>query len=184
VATRADTADVKSASLGLILAGLILAVLGIVVLAWPDITAKTLVILFGIFLLIQGAASILAALVGLTPGHRLWAIVVGLIAIGFGIACLFATDVAGRTLLFIIGAFAIVRGIIDLVGAVAIKEGRGTLILGGAINLIFGLIMVAKPEGGALILIALVGAFFIFSGLAMIAFGIAMRGEAKALTSE
>jgi uncharacterized membrane protein HdeD (DUF308 family) len=179
----ADTASVKSAAGGLLLGGILFSILGIIVLAWPDITAKTLVILFGVFLIIYGVSALIGVFTGLSQGSRFWAILLALVAIGFGIACFTSTDIAGRALLFVIGAFAIARGVIDLLGAVIIEEHRGMLILTGAINLILGLIMVTKPEGGALILIALVGAFFILSGVTMIVLGFAMRSEAKSLAS-
>jgi uncharacterized membrane protein HdeD (DUF308 family) len=71
-------------------------------------------------------------------------------------------------LLYVIGAYAIVLGIIGIGGAFWLPlEGsdRALLLLTGAISILFGIVMFWKPGDDALVLLALIAAFALVKGI-------------------
>jgi uncharacterized membrane protein HdeD (DUF308 family) len=71
-------------------------------------------------------------------------------------------------LLYVIGAYAIVLGIIGVGGAfwLPLDGGdRALLLLTGFVSILFGIVMFAKPGDGALVLLALIAAFALIRGI-------------------
>ncbi len=72
-------------------------------------------------------------------------------------------------LLYVIGAYAIVLGIIGVAGAFSLPLNggdRALLLLAGFVSILFGIVMFAKPGDGALVLLALIAAFALVRGIA------------------
>src|SRR6266567_2857550 len=81
---------------------------GILILVWPGLTVLALVFLFGIFVLVDGFARLVAAF-RLSEG-RTWQIVEGVAGVAAGIITLVWPDVTTLVILYIIGAWAVILG--------------------------------------------------------------------------
>src|SRR4029079_17224076 len=71
-------------------------------------------------------------------------------------------------LLYVIGAYAVVLGLIAIYGAFALPiDGGDTalMVLSGLVSIAFGVVMFANPSDGALVLLALISAFFLITGI-------------------
>jgi uncharacterized membrane protein HdeD (DUF308 family) len=78
------------------------------------------------------------------------------------------TDMSALALLYVIGAYAVALGIITIGGAfwLPLDGGdRALLVLGGLASILFGIVMFAKPGDGALVLLALIAAFSLVTGI-------------------
>lgn len=163
---------------GLIARGVVGIAFAVVLLVWPEITLHALVLVFGAYSVIDGAVALYAAA---TPGptaRRWWLIVHGLAGIAVGVATLLWTGLTALTLLYLIGAWAIALGTIEIGEAVAAPlaaADRVTLGLDGLLRIAFGVIMWWRPGAGALALITLVAAFALVTGAALIAVAIQVR---------
>ena len=94
---------------------------GLIALFWPGVTALVLLFVIAIWAIAVGVAQVVG---GIFTTQWLTSIV-GVISIVFGFV-LFANPMAGAlALVWVIGAFAIVRGIILLVHAVQAPAGAG-----------------------------------------------------------
>jgi uncharacterized membrane protein HdeD (DUF308 family) len=143
--------------------------LGIVIIVWPGISLFTLVILFGAFALVRGVVGLAAAIGGTVEGGRGWLAFSSLAGIGFGVAVFFWTGMSALALLYVIGAYAIVLGILAFSGAFWVPlDGGDSVVLGltGVLSILFGVVMFAEPGAGALALLALIAAFALIVGLA------------------
>jgi uncharacterized membrane protein HdeD (DUF308 family) len=107
----------------LILSGLLGIVVGIVVLAWPSISALALLYVIGAYAVMLGALAIIASFRLPLDGRDTALMALnGLVAILFGIV-IFAKPGAGAlAVLALIAAFALVVGVTELVVAIAGKE--------------------------------------------------------------
>jgi uncharacterized membrane protein HdeD (DUF308 family) len=148
--------------------GLLSIAFAVAIIVWPDISLKALVILFGAYALASGVVGLAAALSGPAGRGRGWLIFSSLLGIAVGVLVFLYTDMSALALLYVIGAYAIALGIITIVGAFSLPlDGGDTALmtLTGLVSIAFGVVMFAKPGDGALVLLALIAAFALVTGV-------------------
>jgi len=156
------------------LRGLAAIAFGILILAWPGLTVTALVLLFGVFVLVDGFAHLVAAFQ--VREGRGWQIFEGMAGVAAGIITLVWPDVTTLALLYIIGAWAVIMGLLRIVAGVQLRKeitGEWLLIVGGALQVAFGIILFVAPVSGALAITWLIGLFALFVGLLLL--GVAWR---------
>jgi len=156
------------------LRGLAAVAFGILILAWPGLTVTALVLLFGVFVLVDGFAHLVAAFQ--VQEGRGWQIFEGVAGVAAGIVTLVWPDVTALALLYIIGAWAVIMGLLRIVAGVQLRKeitGEWLLIVGGALQVAFGVILFVAPVSGALAITWLIGAFALFVGMLLL--GVAWR---------
>ena len=169
----------------LALRGLAAIVFGVLAFAWPGITILSLVMLYGAYALVDGVFSIIAAIGGGTPAPRWWLAIVGIIGILAGLIAFANPVLVGFYLLLFIGAWAVVSGIFEIIGAVRLRkeiDNEWMLILHGVITVLFGIMLMAWPVTSALALIWVIGAYAIAAGVIMIALAFRLKGHAGRAT--
>jgi uncharacterized membrane protein HdeD (DUF308 family) len=141
---------------------------GVVILIWPGISLYALTILFGAYAAATGVVGLGAVISGTIKEGRGWLVVSSLLGIAVGVIVLLWTDMSALALLYVIGAYAVALGIITIGGAfwLPLDGGdRALLVLGGLASILFGIVMFAKPGDGALVLLALIAAFSLVTGI-------------------
>jgi len=143
--------------------------LGIVIIVWPSISLRSLVIVFGAFTLARGIVGLGTAIGGGSFDGRGWLVLASLASIVVGVLVFLYTDMSALALLYVIGAYAIALGIITVGGAFWLPlDGSDSALLGltGFVSILFGIVMFAKPGDGALVLLALIAAYALVTGIA------------------
>lgn len=175
----------KVSAWAIALRGIVAILFGVAVLVWPNVTAYIFTLAFAIFVLVEGGVLVLATL-----RHRheseLWPlyIILGLLGLAAGVYLLANPRISGLTLMFIIAAYAVARGIIDIVLGVMLRreiQGEWLLIIGGLISLAFGCFVFAKPASGALAILWLIAIFAIISGMSLLGVAFALDGYKRRL---
>ena len=154
----------------LLLRGLAAIVFGVLAFAWPGITIISLVIVYGAYALVDGLFSIYAAIRGDGPAPRWWLAVVGVAGVLAGLIAFAVPGVVALWLLFLIGAWAIVSGVFEIIGAIRLRkeiDNEWMLILHGVISVLFGVLLFAMPVTGALAMVWVIGAYAIAAGIIM-----------------
>jgi uncharacterized membrane protein HdeD (DUF308 family) len=141
-------------------------------------TLVTLVLLYGAFALVDGVISLIAAFTGSAKPVPTWwlVVVVGLLGIAAGIVTFAWPAITAILLLLFIGAWALVHGVFEIIGAIQLRkeiDNEWMLILGGALSVIFGLLVMIAPGAGALGLIWAIASYSIVFGILFI--GLALR---------
>jgi uncharacterized membrane protein HdeD (DUF308 family) len=161
----------------LLLRGIAGVIFGVLAFIWPGLTLVTLVLLYGAFALVDGVLSLVAAFTGSAkPVPTWWLVVVGLLGIAAGIVTFLWPGITAIVLVLLIGAWALVHGIFEIIGAIQLRkeiDNEWWLILSGALSVIFGLIVLTAPGAGALGLIWAIAAYSIVFGILFI--GLALR---------
>jgi uncharacterized membrane protein HdeD (DUF308 family) len=148
--------------------GVLAIIIGVVILAWPGISLDALTILFGVYALVTGVVGLAGALSGAARVERGWLAVSSLLGIAVGVIVLVWPNISQLALLYVIGAYAIFLGLIAIAGAFQLPlDGGDTalLILSGLVSILFGIVMFAKPGAGALVVLALIAAFALVTGI-------------------
>jgi uncharacterized membrane protein HdeD (DUF308 family) len=162
-----------------LLRGIAAILFGVLAFIWPGLTLLTLVILYGAYALVDGVISLVAAFSGgAKPVPTWWLIVVGLAGIAAGLVTFFWPGITALVLIVFIGAWSIVHGIFEIVGAIKLRkeiDNEWWLILAGALSVIFGIMVLALPGAGALALIWIIGAYAIVFGVLLVGLSLRLR---------
>lgn len=159
--------------------GVLAILFGIVAWIWPGLTVTVLVVLFGAYALVDGVFAIVAAFTSGGGGRWLPLLLLGLAGIATGIVTFLWPDITAVVLVTIIGVWAIVIGVVQIVAAVQLRkriEGEWALGLAGLAAIVFGAIVVIFPGSGAISLVWLIGTYAIFFGILLIALAFRLRG--------
>lgn len=162
--------------------GVVTALFGILVLAWPGETLRVLGALVGVWLVVAGAMRVAAALTehnGL--GRRLLTGVVGAVLVVGGVACL-RNVAAGVTLLaLVVGLAWLLTGISEIgIGLMTHGRTRVWLITMGIVSLVVGLVFVMWPGVSLAAIVLLTGISALLIGCVEVVFAFIMRHEAAA----
>lgn len=115
-------------------------------------------------------------------GHW-WALALrGAIAILFGLAALLRPGIAVEALILLFGAYALVDGIFSIVGVFGGTQAgtpRWLLLIEGIAGIVAGLIAFALPGLTAILLLYLIAAWAIITGISEIAMAIRLRKEIR-----
>ena len=148
--------------------GVLSVAFGVVVLVWPGISLYALTILVGAWFVATGVVTLIAAVSGMSGDARGWAVLRSLLDIVVGVIVFVWPSISALALLYVIGAYAIILGIITIGGAFWLPFSGGDsalLVLTGIASIVFGIVMFAMPGDGALVLLALIAAFALVSGI-------------------
>ena len=161
----------------LALRGVLAVIFGIMAVVWPGITLLTLAILFGAYAFVNG---IVAGIGAIRAGSHSRALLVleAILGILVGIMTLFWPLITLVALTVLIGAWAIVTGIDQIISAFRLrKEIKGELfyILSGIISVLFGLMVLFWPAKGALAVAWIIGVYAIVFGILLIALSLRVR---------
>jgi uncharacterized membrane protein HdeD (DUF308 family) len=166
------------------LRGALAVLFGILALIWPAITIGALVLLFGAYALVDGVFALGTALFGghRAEGRRPALILEGIVGIAAGIVTFVWPHVTTLALLWVIAAWALVTGVLEIVTAIRLRRelhGEWLLVLSGALSVVFGIVLLVRPGAGALALIWVIGAYAIIFGLMLLVLAFRLRRSAS-----
>jgi uncharacterized membrane protein HdeD (DUF308 family) len=164
----------------IVLRGVFAVLFGLGAFFWPGITLAALVLLYGAYLFADGVMAVLWALAGRRAGAFPWGVcLAGLASIGGGLATFVWPGLTALVLLYLIAAWAIVRGIFEIIAAFHLRReltNEWLLALNGVLSVLFGLLLIVAPGAGALAVLWLIGTFALVIGIVMIVLGFRLKG--------
>jgi uncharacterized membrane protein HdeD (DUF308 family) len=102
----------------------------------------------------------------------------GIVAVLFGLAALFWPGLTLFVLLVCFGVYALVDGLLAIVAGIRASGGRRWLLLAeGTLGLLAGLVVLFWPGQTALVLVYVISAWAIFTGLLKVLMAVAFRRE-------
>jgi uncharacterized membrane protein HdeD (DUF308 family) len=162
------------------LRGLFAVLFGIAAFVWPALTLAILVILWGAYALVDGLLNLAAAVRAAQMKMTWWPLVLeGILGIAAGVVAFLWPGITALALLYLIAAWAILTGIVEIIAAVRLRNvisGEWLMALAGLLSIIFGVILIAAPGAGALAVVWTIGAYALVFGIVLIALGFRLRG--------
>ena len=126
----------KSLSTSLILRGILAVAVGIMALAWPQVTVLALVILFAVYAFIAAGLEAMRAFSSPGAGPVFGHLLLGLVDLAAGVVALAWPGPTALVLVLIVGTWAVIAGVVEIGAAFAAGEPTGTralFILGGLV---------------------------------------------------
>jgi len=176
----------KSLSTSLIVRGLLAVAVGIVALAWPGITVLALVIVFAIYAFIAAGMEAVKAFSSERAGPVMGHLLLGLVDVGAGVIALAWPGPTALVLVLLVGAWAMVAGLVEIYAGFEVGESAGTRALffvSGLISIAFGIVLFARPGVGAVTLALLFGLFNLVYGFWALIEGIDVRRAHRTVDS-
>ena len=151
----------------MLLRGVTAVTFGVLAASWPGVTLSTLVQLFGIYALLHGVLSLIAA-AGIRGQHGCLLLATeGIVGIWAGVLTLRTSLPRPMALILFIWLWAIVAGILRIAEAIRLRKdipGDIWLALSGVVTLLFGLMLVSRATTAVVGLAMWVAAFAVISG--------------------
>jgi len=172
----------------LTLNGIIAIVYGIIAIFVPDKTLVTMVMYFGIIILIIGFAMLWGAINSIRDKLPYATdLVSSLITITIGALLTFYTSKSLVIFVMIIGSWAVLVGIFQLYVATKselLPGEKNTLLVNGIITLIFGIILFFNPFQSAAFLLVISGILAFIFGIVLISISIRLKNVEKFLEKQ
>jgi uncharacterized membrane protein HdeD (DUF308 family) len=158
-------------------------VFGLLTLAWPRHSALALVTLFGVYALFDGLTVLLISASARRP--RLWLTLGGAVSVVAGLLAFARPRLLALMLVGVVGGWLVLRGVSELIrpstrgdaeaAAEAVERRHWTVILSGAMTLLFGAGLLADPKIGGLALMWAIGAWAVMHGFLLAGFALSLR---------
>lgn len=153
----------------LALRGVAAIVFGLLALLWPAVTALALAVLFGAYALVSGAVHLAAGFSRGQPGTvRALFLLTGLLGVAIALVTLLWPAITAFALAIVIGIWAIVNGVLDIWASVRWRAAR-LLAVVGVVSVLAGLLILFRPDIGAVVIAQVIGAYAIVAGVVMLA---------------
>jgi uncharacterized membrane protein HdeD (DUF308 family) len=167
----------------LLIRGVAAILFGIAVLLAPGIALLTLVYLWSAYALIDGIFAVITGFRRRETNRNWWVIVLeGVVSVIAGIAAFLYPGITALVLLFIIAAWAIITGILEIAAAIQLRkeiEGEFWLGLSGLASIVFGVLLFLNPGAGILAVLTIVAVYAIIFGVLLILLAFRLRGFAN-----
>lgn len=163
----------------LVVRGVLALLLGAMAMLWPGIALTALVLLFGVYAIVDGVLAISASVRSRREGPN-WRMpfIEGVISLGAGLLVLIWPGITAAVLLYLIALWAFVTGVFEMVMAFRLRRQLAherLLMFSGLVSVLFGLLIALWPALGWVMLIWLIAFYALFFGVLLIMLGISLR---------
>ena len=163
--------------------GVLAVLFALVAFGAPLKTAVVLAVVVGLFSIVDGIIDIIDAIRNRGAARMTSRIVLGVISILFGLVVLFWPGLSLEVLVIVIGIWAIVAGILQIVVSVGHRgspqSGWVWGLIAGILGIVFGILVMIRPAGGLVTLMWILGFYALLFGIVLIVFGVQMRKFAR-----
>jgi uncharacterized membrane protein HdeD (DUF308 family) len=170
----------------LLLRGIVAIALGLFVWARPGISLKLFVVAFGIWALVDGIVTAWLAFEDRPQQPWGWMLFSGILGIVIGLLALARPGATAVALLFLLGIWAVARGILEIIVAISLRRelrGEWRLLIAGVLSIVFGAIIFAEPAAGLMAVLWLVGTYAVLYGIMLVMLAFRARSLGRIVAS-
>jgi uncharacterized membrane protein HdeD (DUF308 family) len=165
------------------LRGILGIIFGLIALFLPGVTIVSLVLVFAAYMLVDGAFSIAGAIRARGRSDRWgWLLLNGIISIITAILAFLWPLITAVAFVLLIAAWSIVGGAMQLASAYRMRSGergRGVLVFGGIVSILFGALLILSPLLGAVVLAWWIGAYVLVSSILLLVIAFKARSQSS-----
>jgi uncharacterized membrane protein HdeD (DUF308 family) len=159
--------------------GVLAVIFGVVALVAPITTAASLAVVVAVFAIADGLVEIVDGIRHRGHEGAGLRILQGALTLVFGVVLVVWPAVTALVIVWTIGLWAVVVGIIQVVVALSlrrvVRSGWGWGLVSGLVSVIFGVLLLARPDAGLVSIIWVLGVYAIMIGVLLIGFGLQVR---------
>jgi uncharacterized membrane protein HdeD (DUF308 family) len=167
----------------LVVRGVAAVLFGVATFVWPALSLAVLVLMWGAYALVDGVFAIVGSFKGGREGFPWWLFLTGIAGLAAGIFTFVSPGITALVLLTLIGAFSIVRGVMEIAAAIRLRheiDNEWLLVTAGLLTVAFGVLVMLFPGAGALAIVLWIGAAVTAVGVLEIIAGLRLKGRPAA----
>jgi uncharacterized membrane protein HdeD (DUF308 family) len=163
----------------LVLRGVMAILFGLAAFLMPGIAWISLILLFGVYAVVDGVFAMLSGFISSKYSPRWWVFLLeGIVSVAAGVIALLRPDLAGTVLILLIAAWAVVTGILEIAAAIRLRReitNEWMLGFGGFVSIVLGVVLFLQPAAGGLIITLMIGAYALIFGVLLVVLGFRLR---------
>jgi len=144
---------------------------GLIALFLPGATMLSLVLVFAAYAFADGVFGIVSAVRAARAQER-WGYLLleGLVNIAVAAVAVLWPGITVVAFVFLLAFWAILTGVLELIAAFRLNfiDGRGWLIFGGIVSILYGVLLIVAPMIGAVVLTWWLGAYALVFGVSLV----------------
>jgi uncharacterized membrane protein HdeD (DUF308 family) len=162
-----------------VLRGVLAVLFGLFTFVWPGITLLTLIVVFGVYAIVDGLVAIWTGFARTKESSRWWTFVLeGLISIGAGVVALVWPTLTTLVLIYLIASWAVITGFLEIAAAIHLRHeitNEWVLGLGGLVSIALGVVLFLQPAAGSLAIVWIIAAYALIFGVLIVLLGFRLR---------
>ena len=159
--------------------GILAILFGVVALFWPGLTWLVLVLMFGVYAIVDGVFAIWSGVVRSRYSSRWWVFLLeGILGVAAGVIALMRPGWAALALVIVIAVWAILTGVLEIAAAIRLRReitNEWLLAFSGFISVLLGILLFFQPATGGLVVTLMIGAYALIFGVLLVALGFRLR---------
>jgi uncharacterized membrane protein HdeD (DUF308 family) len=162
----------------LALRGVVAILFAIIAFFWPGITAAALVLLFGVYALVDGILALVAALLAARRHGRSGALLLeGILNIIIAVVVFAWPGPVLVALIYLIALWAVITGVALMAAGIALIRisGEWLLVVSGLVSILLGIVLFVQPATGVVALSWWLGAYALLFGIALLSAAFRIR---------
>lgn len=136
---------------------------GLLAFFWPGLTLEILIILFAVFVFLNGGCAVMTAWGSRKAMETWWLILLeGIAGITLGILAFLWPRVTAYILLIFVAAWALITGIFEIFASVRLRQVMShtwVLTLAGVLSVLLAFILLVSPAAGLLAAVWVIGLY-------------------------
>ena len=153
--------------------------IGVGIMAWsrPEVFWASLVLVFGVYAIVDGAFAIVAAIQGQTRDRAIH-VFEGILGVAVGALVFLYPDQAGTAIVLVIGLWAAATGVIEIISAIRLRReiaDEWLLGLSGIASIVLGAILIWRPQFGQVTTTYVLGTYGLIFGVVLVVLGLRLR---------
>jgi len=170
------------------LRGVFAGTFGVIALFWPEVTVNAVVLLFGVFALVDSVFAVASAVSGANAEarHRGLLILEGAVGIAVAVVTFIWPNITTLVLLSLLGLRAVTTGALTIVIGIRWRhelENERLLGLSGVVSIAFGFFLFVFPQQGTLVVATLMGVYGTAFGAMLVGFTLQLKHRGERLST-
>jgi uncharacterized membrane protein HdeD (DUF308 family) len=164
----------------LALRGVFAIVFALIAFFYPGATILSFVLFFSAYMLVDGVFGIVSG-IRAASHHRRWGLLIleGILNILVGVIAFMMPGLTVAFFVTLMAIWSLMTGVLMIVAAFRLNPayGRGWLILGGIVSVLYGIALLIAPLIGAVVLTWWLGAYALAFGISLLVLAFKLRGR-------
>jgi uncharacterized membrane protein HdeD (DUF308 family) len=161
------------------LRGVLAILFGLAAFLIPGLAWLSLILLFGLYAMMDGVFAMLSGLISSKYSPRWWVFLLeGIVSVAAGVIAVLRPDLASTVLVLLIAAWAILTGVFEIAAAIRLRReisNEWMLGFGGFVSIVLGVLLFFQPAAGGLIITLMLGAYALIFGVLLVVLGFRLR---------